>query len=120
MRSEALSAVIAVPSSAAWLGDDPDVDAVHASPTALIGKLAVACTITVGGCVAATWLAFAIAPLGFCVALYDPPAMDFTVTLPLLEREPAWCAQDVLPATAAGADPASTTSARLTPILRPD
>ena len=72
--------------------------------------------MTVGGCVAAFWLALAIAPVGFCIAAYVPPARDFTVTAPLLEREPSLCAQDALPA-AAGV--AAIANARLA-ALRPD
>ena len=69
-----------------------------------------------GGCVAADWLTLATAPEGFWMAAYEPPERDFTVTLPLLLREPAWCAQDALPA-AAGV--AAIANARLA-ALRPD
>ncbi len=80
--------------------------------------------MTVGGWVAAFWFALAIAPVGFCVPAYEPPLSDLMVTAPLLLREPSWCAQDALPAMAAGAPAASeidaTSVAIRAPALRPD
>ena len=76
--------------------------------------------ITVGGCVAAVWLALAIAPVGFCVPAEKLPESDLMVTAPLLDTEPFWCAHDALPATAAGAPAASAIDAASAPNVRPD